>query len=174
MITEPVMYIVIRSDLGMSPGKAAAQVGHAVQLAIRHAEKLTETTIPEWLATWEAGSYTKIVLSAKDEDELKAVASSPFWRAVVDEGRTELAGKNVTCWDENDTRCRRITLRAELPDERALASIEVDLGQTWGQLETMPEFGCVLFEGKTLEERPAIHIDANGDVSLSGKFEVVE
>ncbi len=93
---EIVMYIVVRSDLHMSPGKMAAQVGHAVQLAIRHAEAL-RADFTDYLTPWEAGSYAKIVLACSGEWELYTVANSPFWRAVVDEGRTEIAARTVTC-----------------------------------------------------------------------------
>ena len=92
---EIVMYIILRTDLHMSPGKAGAQIGHAVHLAIREAERARIGGESGWLDTWERGSYPKIILAARSENELIGIfqelekddISAVF---VVDEGRTEI------------------------------------------------------------------------------------
>lgn len=92
------MYLIARKDLAMSPGKLAAQVGHAVQLAIREAEYSDGQAA---LDAWESTSHTKIVLGVADLNELRLVRSAATragipWVEVWDEGRTELSGKTLT------------------------------------------------------------------------------
>jgi peptidyl-tRNA hydrolase, PTH2 family len=100
MTDEIVMYLIARQDLGMSPGKLAAQVGHGVQLAMRAAERCSPEMAAQ-LRRWEASSYAKIVLGVPDLPALDVVAGE-VWKAgfefvrVVDEGRTEIA-RATTC-----------------------------------------------------------------------------
>lgn len=96
--SEPVMYIVARTDLGLSPGKLAAQVGHAVGLAMRRAEQMSV----RWLSAWEAGSYAKVVLGVISHQELSELAARLHmanigFRIVEDEGRTETEPGTRTC-----------------------------------------------------------------------------
>lgn len=89
-----------RTDLKMSPGKLAAQVGHAVQLAIRNAETREASSL--LLREWEKGSYAKVVLGMKSLEEMSALGFDLMTRGypfvvVEDEGRTEITGKNQTC-----------------------------------------------------------------------------
>lgn len=108
-MTALTMYLLIRTDLPMSPGKVAAQVGHGVQLAMRKAE------LPNWRATggvnyaerlheWEAYDYPKVILGAtkRDFDKLCKLASEDVALAnsmvrVVDLGRTEIPAGSFTC-----------------------------------------------------------------------------
>jgi peptidyl-tRNA hydrolase, PTH2 family len=101
-MTEIVMYIIARQDLGMSAGKLAAQVGHGVQLAMRHAETNCGGVVLANLVEWERGSYAKIVLGARDQGAMDCLAvdlnmAELNWIWVFDEGRTELRGINSTC-----------------------------------------------------------------------------
>lgn len=97
---EIVQYILVRGDLGMPKGKLAAQVGHAVQLAIRTVEKSGDQQSREWMRAWEAGSYAKIVLRV-DELQLdrlrnEMVRTDVLHAHVVDEGRTVLEPGTTT------------------------------------------------------------------------------
>ncbi len=78
------MYIVVRSSLGMSPGKMAAQVGHAAHLSMR----LNLGPEYNWIK-WNSGEYGKIILAADEKDWIKLKAL-PDAVVVVDNGHTEL------------------------------------------------------------------------------------
>ncbi len=98
---EPVMYLVVRSDLKMPPGKIAAQAGHAVQLVIRAVERWGSAAAREQLAAWEAGSYVKIALRIDSEEALLALserltAAGILHARVVDEGRTSIPAGSLT------------------------------------------------------------------------------
>lgn len=98
-----VMYLVVNTDLGMSCGKLAAQVGHGVQFMLQAYFKLRtqfdsghELKPPDWVRVkatehWlESSDYTKIVLAASTEKFNKVIGKEhPF--VVVDNGKTELA-----------------------------------------------------------------------------------
>lgn len=101
---ELVMYLVVRSDLSMSPGKVAAQVGHGVQLAIRRSEVRNVVDDSYTLRDWEAGDYAKVVLAGdkRDFEKLCKLASEDATLAnsmvrVVDNGRTEIPAGSFTC-----------------------------------------------------------------------------
>jgi len=92
------MVIVVRSDLGLSKGKTAAQVAHAaVNCAFASKKK-----DPETFENWMQCAYPKIVLKADDEKELfeiKAVADAMgiVNSVITDAGRTEIAPGTITC-----------------------------------------------------------------------------
>lgn len=92
---KPVMYLFLRQDLGMSTGKAAAQVAHAAVEAYR----ITPfEMIEEWL---KGGHYTKIVLTARDGDHVRDIQiylreRGFSTRLIIDEGRTEIASHTPT------------------------------------------------------------------------------
>jgi len=98
---EIVQYIVLlRSDLKLPKGKAIAQGGHAVQLAIRVVERSSDPRALGWLAAWESGSYTKIALKA-DVEEIRVLterldAGGVLYARVVDEGRTVVEPGTLT------------------------------------------------------------------------------
>lgn len=100
----PKMVLVLRKDLGMSPGKAVAQGGHAVQLVLAEKEVLDPVArtvtlqLSEVGYTWYTnGEYKKVVLAAKSEAQLRdlhekakeaGIPASLVW----DNGLTEFNG----------------------------------------------------------------------------------
>ena len=98
MIDEYKMVIVVRTDLGMSKGKTAAQVAHAAVNCAFAAKKKD----PDALDRWMSNAYPKIVLKAQDEGEIfeikmTADALGIVNSVVTDAGRTEIAPGSVTC-----------------------------------------------------------------------------
>ncbi len=94
---EIAMYIVVRSDLVMSPGKVAAQVGHGVELAL----DLGKRRAPQW--TPSDKPCTKIVLQANFEEFHSFISEVTLSKehgnhvaVVVDEGRTEITPNTMT------------------------------------------------------------------------------
>src|SRR3954463_8910623 len=88
--------IVVRADLGMGRGKAAAQVAHAAVAAT-----LTAAGSPR-LAAWLADGQPKVVLrvdSAEALDEVVAAAHAARLsvETIEDAGRTQLEPGTVTC-----------------------------------------------------------------------------
>jgi PTH2 family peptidyl-tRNA hydrolase len=87
--------MVVRSDLGLSKGKTAAQCCHASLQAYRSAD-------PKKIEKWEDEGHTKIILkvpSLEELLELKKIAGqnkSPHF-LVTDAGRTEIPSGTVTC-----------------------------------------------------------------------------
>lgn len=98
---RPVMYIIANEGAGMSAGKLAAQVAHAavegyrlsVESDPRNPGQFQESNlIRHW---YKGGHYTKIVLGAKDAQDLQVkreyLSSRGFQASlIVDEGRTEI------------------------------------------------------------------------------------
>jgi peptidyl-tRNA hydrolase, PTH2 family len=100
----PKMVLVLRKDLEMSPGKAVAQGGHAVQrvLAAKQVLDRAKRTVTlelsevafEWYTNEE---YKKVVLAAKSEAQLlalheKAIEAGIPASLVWDNGLTEFNG----------------------------------------------------------------------------------
>ncbi|MFB6354519.1 MAG: peptidyl-tRNA hydrolase Pth2 [Halobacteriales archaeon] len=86
--------IVARADLGMSPGKLAAQVAHASLSASERADEAAKRE-------WKRGGRTKVVLKAPDERTLydrkeEAEAAGLPTALVTDAGRTQLDPGTVT------------------------------------------------------------------------------
>jgi PTH2 family peptidyl-tRNA hydrolase len=87
------MVICVRTDLEMSKGKVAAQVGHAVLGAYRVAQRLA---LPrEWARAWLFRAQAKITLKAESEAALDAIAAAATaagipWCIIEDAGRTEV------------------------------------------------------------------------------------
>jgi len=91
------MVLVVRHDLGMGKGKAAAQCCHAAVAVYNKAKRKH----PQWLQSWEQAACPKIVVKAPDEDtllELAAKADSLDLDVVVikDAGRTQIAPGSKT------------------------------------------------------------------------------
>ncbi|KAG1054076.1 hypothetical protein G6F43_003887 [Rhizopus delemar] len=89
--------LVVRSDLGMTKGKIAAQCGHAT-LACYKAVKIVN---PEILKAWEYSGQAKVALKCDSEDkllELQAIALSLGLPAqtIQDAGRTQIAAGSRT------------------------------------------------------------------------------
>jgi len=86
--------IVARRDLGMSPGKLAAQVAHASLSAVEKADA-------EARRAWKQGGQKKVVLRSPDERtlfELKVIAEDAGLPVAIirDAGHTQLEPGTVT------------------------------------------------------------------------------
>ncbi|OBZ83896.1 Peptidyl-tRNA hydrolase 2, mitochondrial [Choanephora cucurbitarum] len=86
------MTLIVRSDLGMTKGKIAAQCGHATLACYKAAKKSN----PKLLRAWEYSGQAKVALKCDNEDKLyefQAVALSLGLPAQViqDAGRTQTA-----------------------------------------------------------------------------------
>ena len=88
---DPVMYILVNSDLNMGKGKIAAQVGHVVQAIVEELCTKNNSTYREWKNSGSA----KIVLKAS-RDEIEKHISLPNARHVIDEGRTQIPAGSLT------------------------------------------------------------------------------
>ncbi|KAJ3526130.1 hypothetical protein NM688_g8298 [Phlebia brevispora] len=91
------LVLVVRTDLGMTPGKIAAQCGHATLACYKALMK----TNPDLLRHWELTGQAKIALKGSSEeqlDELEAIAKSLNLcaRAIHDAGRTQIAAGSKT------------------------------------------------------------------------------
>ncbi|KAI0757233.1 peptidyl-tRNA hydrolase PTH2-domain-containing protein [Daedaleopsis nitida] len=89
------LVLIVRTDLGMSSGKIAAQ--HATLACYKALQK----TNPSLLRHWERTGQAKIALKANSEDELlelEAVAKSLNLaaRSILDAGRTQIAAGSRT------------------------------------------------------------------------------
>ena len=100
MPEEPVYYkmtLVVREDLGMSPGKIAAQCCHACMGLF----KLLLADRDVALNAWERDGETKVVLTVPDLDSFNALQDVAEQHEVAvfvvqDAGRTEVAAGSVT------------------------------------------------------------------------------
>lgn len=116
---KPAMYLFINKGLGMSPGKIAAQAGHAAVEAalLSHPEprvygtphfrygNRTEQGAESMLTLWDAWRtglhYAKYVMEARDETHLHTIErylrDRGFRTAlIIDEGHTEINPIQVT------------------------------------------------------------------------------
>ncbi len=95
MRPDPCMYLFLNTGLGMSPGKLAAQAGHAAVEAYRVSDK-------DLLRKWYLGGhYKKLVMAARDEQHLYTIErylkDRGFWCAlIIDEGMTEIEAHQAT------------------------------------------------------------------------------
>lgn len=106
---EPKQVIVIRKDLNMRKGKAAAQAAHAsIGALLNRASMPYEGEIRiniEHQATreWLAGRFTKVCVSVESEEELltiyeKTLAAGVNVKLIQDAGLTEFNGiPTLTC-----------------------------------------------------------------------------
>jgi PTH2 family peptidyl-tRNA hydrolase len=92
------LVVVVREDLKMSGGKLAAQVAHAaVSCALEAKAKRTA-----WFSAWYGEGQRKVVLKAKDLEDLRFMADraakAGLPRALItDAGLTELPPNTTTC-----------------------------------------------------------------------------
>ncbi len=89
--------IVVRTDLGMSRGKLAAQVAHAAVIAAFKAYREK----PEWFRLWWDSGQKKIVVKVSSEKELLEIADQARRLGlpvsiVRDAGLTELPPDTLT------------------------------------------------------------------------------
>ena len=92
------LVIVIREDLDMSPGKLAAQVAHAAVTCALDAKSKN----PKWFSEWYHEGQRKVVLRARDMEELKSLdekarKSKLTHTIITDAGLTELPPNTPTC-----------------------------------------------------------------------------
>jgi len=97
--TDNKMVLVIRTDLNMGKGKAAAQCAHAAIDLYKKANKKT----PKLLTQWESFGQAKVTLKAPDGGEealncLKTKADEVGLAAVIirDAGRTQIESGSAT------------------------------------------------------------------------------
>jgi len=91
---------VVRTDLGMTKGKIAAQCGHAALMCYKRALRLA----PNLVRRWEARGQTKIAVqlggdggeAALEELLATAVSLGVVARVVHDAGRTQIAAGSAT------------------------------------------------------------------------------
>ena len=86
------LVLVVRQDLKMGKGKAAAQCSHATLAAYKRAKR----KCPDRLKIWEATGQPKITLKCDSEEELmllmvKARSLDLVSYVVADAGRTQIA-----------------------------------------------------------------------------------
>lgn len=87
---ELVQYFLVNTDLGMSTGKIAAQVGHASMLiALRDQHQ-------ENFQVWREIAMKKIVLGATEERMRKIIEENPTVVRIIDKGFTEIAPDSLT------------------------------------------------------------------------------
>ncbi len=90
--------IVLRTDLGMSKGKIAAQAGHAAVSAAEEARKKHF----EWWSAWLKEGQCKVAVKATSEKEIldlqmKAIELELPCALITDRGLTELPPDTITC-----------------------------------------------------------------------------
>jgi len=91
------MVLVVRTDVGMAKGKAAAQCSHAAVMCYKKA--LREA--PEMLARWEGSGVTKVCVKVDSEESMLALAGQAREAGVVfgvvrDAGRTQVDAGTMT------------------------------------------------------------------------------
>ncbi|KAI8873926.1 peptidyl-tRNA hydrolase, partial [Ramicandelaber brevisporus] len=92
------MVLVVRTDIGMTKGKVAAQCSHATLGAYKMALKET----PTLLAKWERQGQAKVALKGEGGEDgiltlqAQAVSMGLAARSIVDAGRTQLAPNTRT------------------------------------------------------------------------------
>jgi len=91
------LVLVVRTDLNMTPGKIAAQCGHATLACYKALVKKN----PKLVRHWEVTGESKIALKASSEDEileLEAIAKSLNLcaRSIEDAGRTQVEAGSRT------------------------------------------------------------------------------
>ncbi|KAK3297729.1 peptidyl-tRNA hydrolase PTH2-domain-containing protein [Chaetomium fimeti] len=99
------MVLVVRTDLGMTKGKMAAQCSHATlacyKALVRTAQQAPQSAEARILRAWEGAGQAKIAVQVKSEDELlelmgKARGLGVTARVIADQGRTQIAAGSRT------------------------------------------------------------------------------
>jgi len=96
----PVMYILVNSDLKMSPGKIASQVGHVVQLIteeiIRDGYEINPPSETYFTYMKWKNNCTKIVLKASFAELKDLIKTQPECRHIIDRGLTQIPADSLT------------------------------------------------------------------------------
>ncbi|KAJ5669452.1 peptidyl-tRNA hydrolase 2 [Penicillium macrosclerotiorum] len=96
---EVKLVLVVRTDLGMTKGKIAAQCSHATLACYKYL--IAHSSDSPILRRWERGGQAKIALQIKSEDELlllqaQAMSLGLCARVIQDAGRTQIASGSRT------------------------------------------------------------------------------
>ena len=96
---DPVLAVFVRTDLNMSRGKIAVQVGHAVCMSMLH--PFTLELYPH-VKEWIDNSQVKIVLAVNSHGDLndiaeKCIINDVECRFIQDAGKTEVEPGTYTC-----------------------------------------------------------------------------
>lgn len=96
---EVKMVLVVRTDLGMTKGKIAAQCGHATLACYKSMLNSKDGTA--LLRRWETMGQTKVAVQCKSEEELEtlqalAVSLGICAKIIHDAGRTQIAAGSAT------------------------------------------------------------------------------
>ncbi|KAF1997740.1 PTH2-domain-containing protein [Amniculicola lignicola CBS 123094] len=93
------LVLVVRTDLGMTKGKIAAQAGHATLACYKHFLR----TSPDHpiLRRWERSGQMKVALQVKSEEELEVLQAQALSLGLAahiihDAGRTQIASGSAT------------------------------------------------------------------------------
>jgi PTH2 family peptidyl-tRNA hydrolase len=92
------LVIAVRADLNLSPGKLAAQVGHAAVDCVL----ATRTNKMKWFRKWHSEGQKKVVVKVTDLDDLydlkdRAKRNKLATALIADAGLTELPPGTITC-----------------------------------------------------------------------------
>ncbi|RAL09745.1 aminoacyl-tRNA hydrolase [Aspergillus homomorphus CBS 101889] len=96
---EVKLVLVVRTDLGMTKGKIAAQCSHATLACYKYLTAHTPNS--PLLRRWEAQGQAKIALQVKSEEEMEmlyaqAISLGLCARVITDAGRTQIASGSRT------------------------------------------------------------------------------
>ncbi|GKZ39736.1 gluconate transport-inducing protein [Aspergillus brasiliensis] len=96
---EVKLVLVVRTDLGMTKGKIAAQCSHATLACYKYLTAYTPNS--GILRRWESQGQAKIALQVKSEEEMeemqaKAISLGLCARVITDAGRTQIASGSRT------------------------------------------------------------------------------
>ncbi|KAJ2709960.1 hypothetical protein H4R19_003986 [Coemansia spiralis] len=91
------LVLIVRTDLGMSKGKIAAQCSHAALACYKDAMRRAAATV----GAWEMSGQAKVALKCESEAELldlqgKARAAGLVAQSICDAGRTQIAAGSRT------------------------------------------------------------------------------
>ncbi|KAL8683540.1 MAG: hypothetical protein Q9186_000452 [Xanthomendoza sp. 1 TL-2023] len=95
------LVLVVRTDLGMGKGKIAAQCSHATLACYRALSSTFPSTLNPVLKQWERMGQAKVVLQAKNEEELETLQAQALSlglcaQIIHDAGRTQIASGSAT------------------------------------------------------------------------------
>ncbi|KAF1809172.1 putative mitochondrial peptidyl-tRNA hydrolase Pth2 [Eremomyces bilateralis CBS 781.70] len=93
------LILVVRTDLGMTKGKIAAQCSHATLACYKSLASVTPKS--PVLSRWESRGQAKVAVQVKSEDELlelqaRAMSLGLCARVIHDAGRTQIAANSAT------------------------------------------------------------------------------
>ncbi|KAB8072909.1 PTH2-domain-containing protein [Aspergillus leporis] len=96
---EVKLVLVVRTDLGMTKGKIAAQCSHATLACYKYLTANSPNS--SMLRRWEAQGQAKIALQTKSEEEMEtlqaqAISLGLCARVITDAGRTQIASGSRT------------------------------------------------------------------------------